>query len=132
MTVTADAPARHQARSAQAERRRLHLGEEIRFSRMGREPDERIAQRLRVAVENLDRYAALPEPEDGETADDGYAAAHAAGEGDRRAARAVPLAADLVRCVAAGDAEGVRLLLCRVRDWPALAVVLAAARDGEL
>jgi hypothetical protein len=132
MTVTADSPPRHQARSAQAQLRRQHLGEEIRFSRKGREPDERIAARLRVAIENLDRYAALPEPDDGEPADDGYGTGWVAGEGDRRAARAIPLAADLVRCVNAGDAEGVRLLLCRVRDWPALAVVLAAARDGEL
>lgn len=116
------------------EERAANLGEEIRFFRTQGEPDERIAARLRVAVDNLDRYAAIPEPGDDEPGPDssGYDARWAAGEGDRRAARAVSLAADLVRCVTAEDAEGVRLLLHKVRDWHALAVVLAAAKDGEL
>jgi hypothetical protein len=128
--------ARHRGRERSAEmaaQRREHLGEEIRFRRSAREPDERIAQRLHVAVENLDRYAAMPEAEDGGTGpDDGYAARYAAGEGDRRAARAMSLAAALTRCVAAEDAEGVRIVLHKVRDWHAFAVVLAAAGDGEL
>jgi hypothetical protein len=116
------------------EERAANLGEEIRFFRTQGEPDERIAARLRVAVDNLDRYAAIPESEDDEPAQDssGYDARWAAGEGDRRAARAVSLAADLIQCVAAEDAEGVRRLLHKVRDWHALAVVLAAAKDGEL
>ncbi|MBO0813611.1 MAG: hypothetical protein J2P30_00430 [Actinobacteria bacterium] len=58
-------------------------------------------------------------------APDPYDLTWLAGEPERRADRARPVAADLIRCVAASDAEGVRLLLARVRDWPALAVVLA-------
>lgn len=119
--------------AANAAQRAANLGEEIRFFRSLGEPDARIAGRLHVAVENLGRYAAVPGGDDAAPApDDGYGARRAAGRGDRRAARAMGLAADLIRCVAAEDAEGVRLLLHKVRDWHALAVVLAAAKDGEL
>jgi hypothetical protein len=48
---------------------------------------------------------------------------------ERRARSTAGIAVDLVRCVAADDAAGVRLLLHRVRDWPALAVVLAECCD---
>ena len=126
---------RHRGRERIAEmaaERAGHLGEEIRFFRSLGEPDGRIAARLRVAVESLGRYAGQAAPEDGEPGDGGYETAWEAGEGDRRAARAVSLAAALVRCLAAEDAEGVRRVLCKVRDWYAFAVVLAAARDGEL
>jgi hypothetical protein len=128
---------RHKGREAsarQAHQRAQHLGEEIRSRRGAHEADERIAQRLKIAIANLDRYAALPEADDVEPEPDGsgYDTRWAAGEGDRRAARAVSLAAALVRCLAAEDAEGVRRVLCKVRDWYAFAVVLAAARDGEL
>ena len=66
--------------------------------------------------------ARAPEP-------DPYDLQWLAGEPERRARRAKWVAADLVRCVAADDAEGVRLLLHRVTDWPALAVVLAECAD---
>jgi hypothetical protein len=52
-----------------------------------------------------------------------------AGEPERRAERVKGAAMDLIRCVAASDAEGIRLLACKVRDWPALAVVLAECAD---
>lgn len=52
-----------------------------------------------------------------------------AGAPERRVRRAKRAAADLVRCVAADDAEGVRLLLHRVSDWHALAVVLAECAE---
>ena len=52
-----------------------------------------------------------------------------AAEPERRATRAKGWASALVRCVAADDAEGIRLLLHRVTDWPALAVVLAECAD---
>jgi hypothetical protein len=137
-TGTGRTEGRHQGRETIARQhaeRAANLGQEIRFFRSLGEDDGRIAARLRVAVENLDRYASQPEPDDddGPVLDDGgYSARWVAGEGDRRAARAMSAAADLIRCVAAEDAEGVRLLLHKVRDWHALAVVLAAAKDGEL
>ena len=52
-----------------------------------------------------------------------------AGEPERRVTRVKGAAADLIRCVSASDAEGIRLLACKVRDWPALAVVLAECAD---
>lgn len=50
---------------------------------------------------------------------------------ERRIDRARPLAADLIRCVDRRDAEGVRLLLARVRDVNALLVVLAECAGPE-
>jgi hypothetical protein len=56
---------------------------------------------------------------------DGYDRAWAAGEPERRIRRVNPLASDLIRCVAQSDAEGISVLMGRIRDWPALAIVLA-------
>ena len=50
---------------------------------------------------------------------------------EERARRARGTAADLIRCVAASDAEGIRLLLHKVTDWPALAVVLAECASPD-
>lgn len=53
-----------------------------------------------------------------------------AGEPERRVRRVRAQAAALVRCMAADDAEGIRILLQeRVTDWVALAVVLAECAD---
>lgn len=116
-----------------AEERADYLGTEVRFLRSTGMPDERIAARLRVSAGNLGTYAARPEPAEApEPADDGYDARWEACEGDRRAVEAMPLAADLIRCVAMGDAEGVRVLLGKVtepQDWYSLAVVLAGCAD---
>lgn len=60
---------------------------------------------------------------------DPYDQLWAQGEPERRAGRARNLAADLIRCVAASDAEGVRLLLHKVEDWFAFSVVLAECAD---
>lgn len=71
------------------------------------------------------RHGTRPAPEDP------YDLLWAAGEPERRIARAEPAASDLARCVARRDAEGVRLLLYRFsaeadwQDWAALAIVLA-------
>ena len=65
---------RHKGREAsarQAHQRAQHLGEEIRSRRGAHEADERIAQRLKIAIANLDRYAALPEADDVEPEPDG-------------------------------------------------------------
>lgn len=66
--------------------------------------------------------ARAPEP-------DPYDVQWLAGAPERRVRRAKLIAADLVRCVAADDAEGVRLLLHRATDWHALAVVLAECAE---
>ena len=50
-------------------------------------------------------------------------------EPENRAKRARSLAAALIRCTGTDDAEGIRLLLAKVRDWQALAVVLAECAD---
>ncbi len=57
-----------------------------------------------------------------------------ASEPDRRAAAMQPVATDLIGCVGRRDAKGIRELLAKVTDWPALVVVLAdraAWVDGE-
>jgi hypothetical protein len=102
---------------------------------LGEHP-EVAAARLRVSVKTMERYLATPlplagDPETG-TEDEGQDAACVALEPERRVRKAMPLAADLIRCVAAEDAQGVEIVLHKVRDWFAFAVVLAAARDGEL
>jgi hypothetical protein len=79
-----------------------------------------------IARANMVRLGVLP-PRD--LPPDDYDLQWLAGEPERRARRAKRIAADLVRCVAADDAEGVRLLLHRVDDWAALAVVLAECAE---
>lgn len=123
------------ARKAAA--RRAHLGVDIRHLRRFGVPDDLIATRLCIAAQNVARYASLPEPEDPDVAvadggDGGRGMRRPVPDGDQRAADVRFLAIDLIRCVAAGDAEGIRLLLHKVRDWYAFAVVLAAVRDEEL
>jgi hypothetical protein len=96
----------------------------------GEHPDH-IAARLNVSRDRLDGYLRLPvppPPEDGPE-DDLPPSPVPALEPERRIARARPLAADLARCVAASDAEGVRILLAKTRDWYAVAIVLAECAD---
>ena len=75
---------------------------------------------------NAARLARLAEqdPYDGE-----WETRRLAAEPERRATRAKLAAADLIRCVAASDAEGIARLVRRVSDWAALAVVLAECAD---
>src|ERR1019366_8835353 len=61
--------------------------------------------------------------------DSQWEARRLAAEPERRAGRAKLAAADLVRCVAASDGEGIDRLLRKVTDWPALGVVLAECAD---
>ena len=56
---------------------------------------------------------------------DGYDERWAAGEPSRRLRRAHPQAVALARCQAAGDQKGVFELRHRIRDWEAVATVLA-------
>lgn len=97
---------------------------------MGEHPD-RIAARIGVCPERLERYLATPVavPEAEDLASDGQDGPVPALEPERRIARAKPLAADLARCVAADDAEGVRILLHRAADWVALVIVLAECAE---
>lgn len=114
-----------------ARRRRLARIEDARFLAAEGEPPESIARRVGIAPATLVKYlcepVTFPEPED--LADDGLDAAAQNLDMARRLARARAAAADLIRCVAATDAQGVRILLHRVRDWPALAVVLAECAE---
>ena len=73
---------------------------------------------------NAARLAALEDPYDSQ-----WEARRLAAEPERRAGRAKLAAGDLVRCVAARDAEGIARLLRKVTDWPALGVVLAECAD---
>ena len=73
---------------------------------------------------NAARLAALEDPYDSE-----WEARRLAAEPERRAGKAKRVAADLVRCVAASDAEGIDRLLRKITDWPALGVVLAECAD---
>ena len=80
---------------------------------------------------NAARLAAL-DPYDSE-----WEARRLAAEPERRAGRAKRVAADLVRCVAARDAEGIARLMSKITldpgvrcaDWRALGVVLAECAD---
>lgn len=95
----------------------------------GEHPDH-IAARLNVSRDRLDGYLRLPVPQPGpEPEDDLPPSPVPALEPERRIARARPLAADLARCVAARDAAGVGILLRKVRDWHAVAIVLAECAD---
>ena len=73
---------------------------------------------------NAARLAALEDPYDSE-----WEARRVAAEPERRNGKAKRVAGDLVRCVAARDAEGIARLCCKVTDWPALGVVLAECAD---
>jgi hypothetical protein len=80
---------------------------------------------------NAARLAAL-DPYDSQ-----WEARRAAAEPERRATQAKLAAGDLIRCVAARDAEGIARLMCKITldpgvhcaDWRALGVVLAECAD---
>ena len=97
-----------------------------RWLRAGRPeggPPQPMTHAERTALSNSPHLAAVGyEP-------DAYDLAWPALERERRALRVKPAAADLIRCVRARDAEGIRLLLHRVTDWHALAIILAECAD---
>jgi hypothetical protein len=133
MTTTADAARGANAAKARAARTAQRLGriEDAHFLQGLGEIPKDIAPRMGVSLDTLYDYLGeeVTVPEGPELPDDGYDAAQDALEPERRIARAKPFAADFVRVVAASDAEGVRLLLHRVRDWAALVIVLAECAD---
>src|ERR1035441_835825 len=73
---------------------------------------------------NAARLAALEDPYDSQ-----WEARRLAAEPERRAGRAKLAAADLVRCVAARDAEGIDRLLRQITDWAGLGVGLAGGGE---
>lgn len=102
--------------------------EDVAWLRPAGVQDWEMSARLGISVRTLEDFASAELPDCGEGEPDGWDLEWHAGEPDRRADRARPLAAALVRCVAASDGHGVGVVLERVRrsgDWEALAVVLA-------
>ena len=120
------------ARGAETNRRRrlARIENAHELLAAGEHPDH-IAPRLGVSRGRLDEYLRLPVPAPGEPGaeDDLPPSPVPALEPERRIARAKPVAADLARCVAARDAAGVGILLRRVRDWEAVAIVLAECAE---
>ena len=95
----------------------------IRAGRPPGGPPAPLSMAEQSARMNAARLAAL-DPYDSQ-----WEARRAAAEPERRATQAKRVAGDLVRCVAARDAEGIARLCCKVTDWPALGVVLAECAD---
>ena len=95
-----------------------------RWDRAGRpdEVPEPMSHAERTALSNRVKLGLVPPPE---LEPDGYDERWAAGEPSRRLRRAHPQAVALARCQAAGDQKGVFELRHRIRDWEAVATVLA-------
>jgi len=64
-------------------------------------------------------------------ADDGDPGVVPACDPERRIARIKGAVADWQRCIATRDAEGIRLLLNRISDWPAFAIVAGECMSPE-
>ena len=123
----------HQELNAASAAARLARIEDAHYLASVGEHPEHIRARLGVSRYRLDEYLRLPVPAPGEpeAEDDLPPSPVPALEPERRIARAKPVAADLARCVAARDAAGVGILLRRVRDWEAVAIVLAECAEPE-
>jgi hypothetical protein len=108
--------------------------EDAHFLREVGEHPSRIALRLGVSAEKAARYLCepLPIPDDDVTVpDDGDPGVVPASDPEHRIARIKGAVADWQRCIAARDAEGIRLLLHRIQDWPAFAVVAGECMSPE-
>lgn len=108
--------------------------EDAHFLLKAGEHPSRIAQRLNVSTWKVAEYLSQPVPVpsgDGPVGDDGDPGVVPALDPEMRIARVKGAVADWQRCVAARDAEGVRLLLHRVTDWVAFAIVLGECACPE-
>lgn len=130
MTTANFAAGAARAREAQHAKRQHRVEDAHDLIAHGASPED-AARHLNVTLTRLHEYLStpVPPPADPEPEESLPPSPIPALEPERRIARARPIAADLVRCVAARDAEGVRILLHRVRDWHAVAIVLAECAE---